>query len=81
MTYAAEADDLCACTAEADDLSALDLCAYVFHTTSCCGVATISRLLKITGLFYRISSLLLGSFAKETYDLKEPTNGRQRIGV
>ena len=38
------------------------------------GVATISRLLKITGLFCRISSLLLGSLAKETYNFKEPTN-------
>ena len=28
------------------------------------GVATISRLLKIIGLFCRISSLLQGSFAK-----------------
>jgi len=38
------------------------------------GVATISRLLRITGLFCRISSLVGGSFAKETYDFKEPTN-------
>ena len=38
------------------------------------GVATISRLLKILGLFCRISSLLQGSFAKETYHFKEPTN-------
>ena len=30
------------------------------------GVATISRLLKMIGLFCRISSLLWGSFAKET---------------
>ena len=37
------------------------------------GVATISTLLKITGLFCRISSLLQGSFAKETYHFKEPT--------
>jgi len=37
-------------------------------------VATISRLLKITGLFCRIQSLLYGSFAKETYNFKEPTN-------
>jgi len=37
-------------------------------------VATISRLLKIIGLFCRISSLLQGSFATETYNLKEPTN-------
>ena len=38
------------------------------------GVATISRLLKMTGLFYRILSLLWVSFAKETYHFKEPTN-------
>ena len=38
------------------------------------GVATISRLLKIIGLFCRISSLLEGSFAKETYNFKEHTN-------
>jgi len=37
-------------------------------------VATISRLLKNLGLFCRISSLSQGSFAKETYDFKEPTN-------
>jgi len=37
-------------------------------------VATISRLLKIIGLFCRISSLLQGSFAKETYNFKEPTH-------
>ena len=34
------------------------------------GVASDSRLLKIAGLFCRISSLLLCSFAKETYDLR-----------
>ena len=39
-----------------------------------CGVATISRLLEIVGLFCRKSSLLQGSFAKETYNFKEPTN-------
>jgi len=38
------------------------------------GVATISRLLKIIGLFCRISFLLSGSFAKETYNFKEPTS-------
>jgi len=36
--------------------------------------STGSRLLKIVGLFCRISSLLSGSFAKETYSFKEPTN-------
>jgi len=29
---------------------------------------------KMIGLFCRIWSLLLGSFAKETYNFKEPTN-------
>jgi len=38
------------------------------------GVATLSRFLRIIGLFCRISSLLQGSFAKETYNLKEPTD-------
>ena len=38
------------------------------------GMATITRLLEIIGLFCRISSLLCGSFAKETYNFKEPTN-------
>ena len=38
------------------------------------GVATVSGLLKIIGLFYKILSLLLGFFAKETYNFKEPTN-------
>jgi len=38
------------------------------------GLATISRLLKIAGLFCRIQSLLQGSFAEETYNFKEPTN-------
>jgi len=32
------------------------------------GVATISRIDKIIGLFRRIASLVWGSFAKETYD-------------
>ena len=40
------------------------------------GVATFSRLLKITGLFCRISSLFQGSFAKETYTFKESTYNR-----
>jgi len=34
----------------------------------------MSRLLEIIRLFCRISSLLLGSLAKETYHFKEPTN-------
>jgi hypothetical protein len=43
-------------------------------------MATISRLLKTIGIFCRISSLLQGSFAKETYHFKEPTNRRHPIG-
>jgi len=43
------------------------------------GVATISRLLKIIGLFCRICSHLQGPFAKETYHFKEPTNRSQPI--
>jgi len=38
------------------------------------GGASISRLLKSIGLFCRISSVLQGSFAKETYNFKEPTH-------
>ena len=48
------------------------------HST-CYGFATISRLLKSTGLFCRILSLLEGTFAKETYNFKEPTNRSQPI--
>ena len=51
----------------------LNLCAY--------GVATISRLLKSIGLFCRISSVWKGSFAKETYNLKEPTNRSHPISM
>ena len=43
------------------------------------GVATISRLLEIIGLFCRISSLLYSSFAKETYNFEEPTNRSHSI--
>jgi len=45
------------------------------------GVAMISRLLKITGLFCRISSLVFVSFAKETYNFKEPTSRSHPIAV
>jgi len=38
------------------------------------GVATVSRNDKITGLFCRISSVLYGSFAKETYNFIDPIN-------
>ena len=44
------------------------------------GVATISRLLKIIGLFCRISSVLKVSFAKETYNLEEPTSRSHPVG-
>jgi len=37
-------------------------------------VVTVSRIDKMIGLFCRISSLLEGSFAKETYNFIDPTN-------
>jgi len=46
-----------------------------------CEVATMSRLLEIIGLFCRISSVLYGSFAKETYNFKEPTDRSHPIMV
>jgi len=49
------------------------MCVAMYMYTHPYGVATISRLLKIIGLFCRISSLLQGSFAKATYNFKEPT--------
>ena len=45
------------------------------------GVATISRLLKIIGLLCRISSLLQVSFAKESYNFKEPTHRSHPISI
>jgi len=51
------------------------------HLISWSGVATISRLLKIIGLFCRISSLLKGSFAKETYNYQEPTSGSHPVYI
>jgi len=45
----------------------------------CYGVATISRINKIIGLFCRIASLLWGSFAKETYTFIDATNISQII--
>jgi len=45
------------------------------------GVATCSRLFTIIGLFCRILSLLQGSFAKETYHFKEPTNRSHPIST
>ena len=57
-----------------------ELCAYI-HTSSILyicyhayGVASVSRIDYITGLFCRILSLLQGSFAKETCNCVDPTN-------
>ena len=61
---------------------AYELDVYVdVHTDTPYGVATISRLLRIIGLFCRIQSLLQGSFAKETYHCKEPTNCSHTISI
>jgi len=43
------------------------------NSDSTYGVAMISRLLKNSGLFCKIWSLLWGSFARETYGSREPT--------
>ena len=45
------------------------------------GVATISRLLQITGLFCRMLSLLQGFLAKETCNFKEPTRHSHPIAI
>ena len=41
---------------------------------SCYGLAMVSRIDKIVGLFCRISLLFKGSFAKKTYNFIDPTN-------
>ena len=64
----------CAVLAEEDHSCNSRTLGVPVHCVACYGVATISRLLKIIGLFCRIQSLLQGSFAKETYHCKEPTN-------
>jgi len=45
------------------------------------GVATVSRIDKIIGFFCRIASLLLVSFAKETYNFIDPTNCSHPISI
>jgi len=44
------------------------------HISNLYGVATVRRIDRTIGLFCRILLLLLGSFAKETYILIDPTN-------
>ena len=53
---------------------ALERCLYAY------GVATISRRLKITGLFCKRARLKRRYSAKETYSFKEPTNRSHPIG-
>jgi len=52
------------------------MCVYVIY-----GVATVSRIDTIIGLFCRIASLLWGSFATETYNLINPTHHSHPICV
>ena len=65
--------------------SVLQCVSVVCHThvydTFIYGVASIRRLLKIIGLFCRISSLLWGYLSKETYNFKEPTNRSHPITI
>jgi len=56
-----------------------DVCMHISFSIYIYEVATISRFLKNVGLLYRISSLLWGSFAKKTYNLKEPANHSHAI--
>ena len=52
-------------------------CIHMQYTYACnthYGVATVSRIDKVIGLFCRIASLLQGSFAKEAYNLIDLTN-------
>jgi len=50
-------------------------CVYVY------GVAAISRLLKIMGLFCRLSGFYRALLQKKTYNLKEPTNCSHPISI
>ena len=43
------------------------------------GLATVSRIPTLIGLFCKIQSLWQGSFAKETYNFKKPANRSQPI--
>jgi len=45
------------------------------------GVATVSRIDKLIGLFCRILSLLQGSFAKGAFNLIDPTNQSHPISI
>ena len=49
-------------------LGSLLIVATPYQSPESYGVATISRLIKIIGLFCRITSLSHGSFTKETYN-------------
>ena len=50
------------------------LCFKNCQNSSRYGVATVSRIDKIIGLFCRIASVFQGSFAKETYNFMDPTS-------
>jgi len=57
------------------------LCSDTVMRSSAYGVAIVSRIDTIIRLFCRISSRLQGSFAKETYNLIDPTNWSHPICV
>ena len=62
-----------------DSSKILELKFHLSITISTYGLARVSRIDKIIGLFCRISFLLWGSFAKETYNLIDPTDRSHRI--
>jgi len=51
------------------------------YSTYAYGMATVSRIDQSIGLFCRISSLLKGSFRKETYNFIDPTNRSHNICI
>ena len=67
------------CIADMQSEWACVLCICVVHV--CYGLATISRLLKIVGLFCKRAQQKRLVFSKETYDFKEPTHRSHPIYI
>jgi len=65
MTYSYEKHDSFTC---------VPCSVHVCDMMHACRVATVSRIDKVICLFCRMLSCLLGSFAKETYNLIDPTD-------
>jgi len=76
-SYACDKTHVCACAATSylckympvSNVSSVYVCDMIQY-----GVATVSRIDEIIGLFCRILSLLYGPFTKETCNFIDPTN-------